>query len=195
MKSESELLKEFNELVLQAESQTGKERDNSFKKAQAAAFEINHRQIKKFKKDNPNPQGNYPIHTKDTISRLALLVTIWKNCIYFTDVAAFMPIAKDTMYNHEIHKSDTLKDAISYNKIKTKHAMRGKWFRSENATLQVALYKLLADSDELQRLTMNNINVDTGLFDDMDKNDLEKEFFLRSGKSEVDEPALSDLDE
>ena len=42
--------------------------------------------------------------------------------------------------------------------------MRSKWYKSENPTLQMGLYKLLANEDELDRLNGNKtINVNTEL--------------------------------
>ena len=38
--------------------------------------------------------------------------------------------------------------------------MRSRWFRSENATLQISLYKLIANDDERKRLTQQYIKHD-----------------------------------
>ena len=84
-----------------------------------------------------------------------------------------MPMCRELLYEHGIHKMDIVKDAITNNKIKVKHSMRAKWYKSENATLNIALYKLISNEDELSRLTMNNIKLDDGLFDGDSKEDLQ----------------------
>ena len=42
---------------------------------------------------------------------------------------------------------------IAENKIKTKVALRNKWFESDNPTLQISLMKLIADDDERKKLS------------------------------------------
>ena len=59
---------------------------------------------------------------------------------------------------------DAIKGALNKNKIELKVSMRSKWYKSENPTLQMGLYKLLANEDELDRLNGNKtINVNTEL--------------------------------
>lgn len=79
--------------------------------------------------------------------------------IYFiSDLAEEMDIARATFYNNELDKLDSIKNALHRNKRIIKRGLRNKWYKGENATTQVALYKLLADEDELSRLN-NNIDV------------------------------------
>ena len=46
-------------------------------------------------------------------------------------------------------------DSIENNKINQKRQLRKKWFDNDNATLQLALYELIATNDERERLQTN----------------------------------------
>ena len=93
------------------------------------------------------------------LEQKALKILEKKPDIYFTsDLAEEMGIARATFYNNNLDKLDSIKDALLHNKRIIKRGLRNKWYQSDNATTQVALYKLLADDDELARLN-NNIDV------------------------------------
>ena len=62
------------------------------------------------------------------------------------------------METHGLDKMGIIKDALKKNRISTKKELRNKWREGENATTQVALYKLLADKDEFQRLASSHID-------------------------------------
>ena len=47
---------------------------------------------------------------------------------------------------------NVFKEIIENNKINQKRQLRKKWFDNDNATLQLALYKLIATNDERERL-------------------------------------------
>jgi len=71
---------------------------------------------------------------------------------FIEDVVVYVSCSRATFYNHGLDKLDTIKDALSKNKINIKVSMRNKWYQSENATLQVALMKMIATDDEAHRL-------------------------------------------
>jgi len=71
---------------------------------------------------------------------------------FIEDVVAYVSCSRATFYNHGLDKLDTIKDALSKNKINIKVSMRNKWYKSESATLQVALMKMIATDDEAHRL-------------------------------------------
>jgi hypothetical protein len=78
---------------------------------------------------------------------------IKKNRLYFIeDVVSFLPCTKGTFYNNKLHEIDAIKEALTKNKVNTKVSMRRKWAESDNATLQVALMKLIGTEDEAHRL-------------------------------------------
>jgi hypothetical protein len=74
-------------------------------------------------------------------------------------VAAYLPFTRATFYNNGFDKLDIIKDAIDNKKVELKESLRSKWFLSDNPTLQIALYKLLADETELKALN-NSITVE-----------------------------------
>ena len=74
------------------------------------------------------------------------------NLIYIEEVCAFLPCSRATFYVLKLGKLDTIKEAINKVKISKKTSLRDKWGTSDNATLNVALYKLLGNDDELSRL-------------------------------------------
>ena len=55
---------------------------------------------------------------------------------------------------HEMH---IIKDELNKNKIKMKAGLRKKWYMNNNATTQIALYKLISNEDELIRLNNQDI--------------------------------------
>ena len=71
---------------------------------------------------------------------------------FIEDVVAYVSCSRATFYNHGLDKLDTIKEALSKNKINIKVSMRNKWYKSESATLQVALMKMIATDDEAHRL-------------------------------------------
>jgi len=80
---------------------------------------------------------------------------IEENKLFFIDdVVAFLPIARSTFYDWQMDKSDELKGLLNDNKVKIKSSMRSKWYKSQNATLQMALMKLICTDTERKKLSM-----------------------------------------
>ena len=81
------------------------------------------------------------------------LIAITKH--HLTDIeaiSAFMGIANKTFYEHKLQESQPIKEAIFKEKSVIKQTLKAKWFGSENATLQIALYKLLGSEEECHKL-------------------------------------------
>jgi hypothetical protein len=86
------------------------------------------------------------------------------NLIFIEDVCAYLAISKPTYYTHFPVGSDEfneLSDLIDKNKIEIKVSLRKKWFDSDNATLQMALYKLTSTDTEHKKLQQNYTDVTT----------------------------------
>ena len=75
------------------------------------------------------------------------------------DVVAFLPCSTATFYNHELDKLDTIKEALQKVRTNVKVSMRSKWYKSENATLQISLMKLIANQEERKRLSQTYTDV------------------------------------
>jgi hypothetical protein len=81
-----------------------------------------------------------------------------KNKLFFIDdVISYLPCSRATFYNLELDKLDDIKDALTKVKTEIKVSMRSKWYKSDNATLQMGLMKLIASQDELKQLSMQHI--------------------------------------
>ena len=91
--------------------------------------------------------------TKELIDQA--LKAIKEHDLYFiSDVVACLPCSSSTFYDHELEKSEDIKKALEANRINAKVEMRKKWLKSDNATMQMGLMKLLSDDEELRKLAM-----------------------------------------
>jgi hypothetical protein len=84
-----------------------------------------------------------------------------KNKLFFIeDIVAFLPISKPTFYDYfkvGSNEFNELKEMLDNNRIEVKSSMRKKWYDSENATLQMALMKIICTDDERKRLSMTHV--------------------------------------
>src|SRR5690554_6510979 len=88
-----------------------------------------------------------------------LLDVIRRHKIAFFDHAfGFTSFKRSTAYNHGLDKMDDIKNAIAQNRVKAKNYMLNKWIASDNATLQLAAFRLCSDSEEHQKLNQQYID-------------------------------------
>src|SRR5690554_4303509 len=88
-----------------------------------------------------------------------LLNVIKKHKIAFMDHCfAFTSFSRSTAYEHNLDKSDDIKNAIAQNRVKAKNYMLNKWIASDNATLQLAAFRLCSDREEHQKLNQQYID-------------------------------------
>jgi hypothetical protein len=88
----------------------------------------------------------------------AIEVITKNKLIFIEDVCAMLGISKPTFYDKfkvESYEYYELRDLLEENKIALKVSMRKKWFDSDNATLQMGLYKLCSNSEEHKLLQQN----------------------------------------
>ena len=85
---------------------------------------------------------------------------IVKHKLFFVeDIVSFLPISKPTFYDFfkpDSNEFNDIKDLLEKNRVEVKSAMRSKWFKSENPTLQVSLMKLICTDDERKKLSMTH---------------------------------------
>ena len=90
---------------------------------------------------------------------------IEENKIFFVeDIISLLPITKPTFYSYFKIGSDEineLKELIDKNKVELKVSLRAKWYKSENATLQMALMQLICTPEEHRLLQQNYTDVTT----------------------------------
>lgn len=94
-------------------------------------------------------------YDKNKLYKQALKIAEEKKCFFIEQLVSLMPISKPTFYDYfkiDSNEFNAIKDILDKNKVEVKSAMYNKWFKSENATLQVALMKLIATDDEAHRL-------------------------------------------
>lgn len=80
--------------------------------------------------------------------------------IYIEEVVAKMPCDKATFYRHKCHECNDIKEALNQNRLSIKQKLRSKWKKSDNATLNIAVYKLAATQDELDRLNSSKQKIE-----------------------------------
>lgn len=81
-----------------------------------------------------------------------------KEIVFIEDLVSFLPCVKSSFYKHfpiDSNEMNVFKEIIENNKINQKRQLRKKWFDNDNATLQLALYKLIATNDEREKLQTN----------------------------------------
>ena len=66
----------------------------------------------------------------------------------FDHIFGFTSFCAATAYNHELEKLENIKDALQANKSKAKTTLIDKWINSDNATLNVAAYRLMSSPEE-----------------------------------------------
>jgi hypothetical protein len=81
------------------------------------------------------------------------------------DIEAFLPVGRRTFYDHKLHEDPDILEALETVAKGKKVRMRNKWEDSDSPALQIAAFKLMADEDELERLsqTTQNHKGDIGL--------------------------------
>jgi len=78
--------------------------------------------------------------------------------VFIEEIITFVPFNRATFYNHELDKLDTIKKALTDNRIKIKAGLRKDWRISKHPVLQIALYRLLATEDEYDRLILQKFD-------------------------------------
>ena len=68
------------------------------------------------------------------------------------DIVAFIPCSMKTYYDHNLHKSQEIIDAVNINKIKIKQGIKQKWYKSKNTQAEKYLYLLLGTQEERDAL-------------------------------------------
>lgn len=91
--------------------------------------------------------------------------SIKKNKLIFVeDICAMIGVSVPCFYDHfKVDSNDfkELRTLLDENKISLKVALRKKWFDSDNATTQMALYKLCSTKEEHMKLQQSYIDTTT----------------------------------
>lgn len=87
----------------------------------------------------------------------ALAAITENNLVFIEDVVNHLPCSKPTFYEHKLNEVDDIKEALENNRMQIKAGLRTKWYEGDNATTQIALYKLLSNEVEHKKLTGQTI--------------------------------------
>jgi hypothetical protein len=94
-------------------------------------------------------------YNKSKLEETALKEIKDRKLIFIEDIVCYLPCTRKTFYEHELHKSHAIKDALQLNKTDIKTSLRSKWYKSDNATLQIALMRLACNDEERRKLAVN----------------------------------------
>ena len=98
-------------------------------------------------------------YDRNKIFEQAKEVIVKHKLFFVEDIVSFLPISKPTFYDFfktDSNEFNDIKDLLEKNRVEVKSAMRSKWFKSENPTLQVSLMKLICTDDERKKLSMTH---------------------------------------
>ena len=76
----------------------------------------------------------------------------------FDEITLFVEPSLRTLYEWQLHELQDIKEAINKVKIGSKKKLRKNWKDSDNPTLQIAAFKLMATVEELEALTLTKVN-------------------------------------
>lgn len=97
----------------------------------------------------------------DKLEAMAIEAIEREKLVFISEISQFLPISASTFYTRGLQKSEKIKAALDRNCLTTKRELRQKWYEGENASTQIALYKLLGTDEEADRLNgkppQNNI--------------------------------------
>jgi len=92
-------------------------------------------------------------YSNEQMEELALIAIVDNKLFFIEDIIPFMPYSRALFYSRNMDKLDSIKEALIKNKTEVKISLRSKWYKSTNATLQLALMKLIANEEERKALS------------------------------------------
>lgn len=102
-------------------------------------------------------------YDKEEILKLALEAIDKEDCVTIDELVMCLPIDRSTFYLWDFDKLDIIKNAITEKKVALKKSMRKKWRGSDNATLQIAEFRLMATDEEREAISVTTVKQDTNL--------------------------------
>ncbi len=100
------------------------------------------------------------------------IAAIKKNKLIFLDeVICYLPCSARCFYGKELHKLPSILDLLNENKVEEKVKLRKKWRGTDNAALNLALYKLCSSDEEEAKLNPNKQDTTVNIY----KNNLEED--------------------
>lgn len=97
----------------------------------------------------------------EELRQTALLAIKREKLVFFNEICGYISAGRATLYGHDIDKDEEIIKALAENRIKTKVGLRRKWYDSDNASVQISLFKLLATDEERLKLSQSYVDVTT----------------------------------
>jgi hypothetical protein len=100
-------------------------------------------------------------YDKEKLFEQAKEAILLNELVFIEEIVHFLPCSKPTFYEHfpiESNEFNVLKDLLEKNKTNLKRDLRFKWRLSDAPALQLSLYKLIANPDEIRSLSMQSID-------------------------------------
>ena len=92
------------------------------------------------------------------LKKKAIKVIKEKSLIFIEEIISYLPCAKPTFYDHFPNESNDYKELFALlekNRDEIKSKLRIKWYNTDNATLQMALMRLVCTDTERRKLAIN----------------------------------------
>jgi len=84
------------------------------------------------------------MYNKEKILEQSLKIIRKEQIVFLDDLISLIPCSKSTFYEWCYNQNESILEALEANKSSLKRSLRNKWLKSDNATVQIALYKLLS---------------------------------------------------
>lgn len=97
-------------------------------------------------------------YKKEELYQKALAAIKKHKLLFVEDVVSYLPCDKTTFYKHfppDSNELNTLKAKMDTHKVAIKIKLRKKWQKSNNPTVQIALYRLSCTDEERKLLATN----------------------------------------
>jgi hypothetical protein len=93
-------------------------------------------------------------YNKDDLKKKALKVAKEHELFFIEDIVAMLPCSKPVFYKYKLNELDELKRIIEENKANVRKELMNKFRFSDNATLLLALFKLICTEGQREKLAM-----------------------------------------
>ena len=101
-------------------------------------------------------------YDKDELLKQAEVAIKEKKLHFIEDIIACLPCDKTTFYRKfqkDSNEYNDLKELLTQNRTEQKQKLRKKWSDSDNATLQLSLYKLIGTDEDRQKLSQSHLDI------------------------------------
>lgn len=93
------------------------------------------------------------MYKTEELEKLSLKAIKKHDIVFIDELSSYLPCDRTTFYAHDLHKNNSIKEALLSNRVSQKAEIRKKWRLGDNPTTDIALYKLLATDEERDALS------------------------------------------